>query len=222
MDYYVSLFQYTDTHKKLYELKGTLAGIKDTTTDSLYFDFDSKDNLEAATEDSIELLNRLVDQGIDPDNTLISFTGSKGFSVEVKLNNRITNKEFKAAVGKLAGDLKTFDHVVSDPNRIVRVDNTKHPKTGNFKVPLAAQELAELTIDKILVLSKLPRQRAHVVTPVSLKEEYFEVKEEVKKSEFESGSLKEAMETKPRHWKDYKWALKQGFFESGERHNALW
>jgi hypothetical protein len=221
LDYYVSIFQYTDAHKKIYEHKGTLAGIKDTTTDSLYFDFDSKDNLEAARQDSIELLNRLVDQGVDPDSTLVSFTGSKGFSVEVKLDRRITNKEFKAAVGMLAGDLKTFDHVVSDPNRIVRVDNTKHPKTGNFKIPLVAQELDELSIDKILELAKTQRPRQNTATPVTLNEVYFYVKPDNKTKPVESGSLKEAMNNKPRHWKDYKWSLAQGFFEPGERHNAL-
>lgn len=221
VDYYVSLFEYTDIHKKLYELKGTLSGIKDTTTTKLYFDFDSKDNLEAARKDAVTLAQRIIDQGVDPDNIVTSFTGSKGFSVELYLDKRITNAQFKAAVGRLAGDLSTFDHVVSDPNRIVRVDNTRHPKTGNYKIPLALYELDEMAIPQILALSKNTRDFDHTgVKPCSLNDSFFQVTETKVKTE-SNGSLKEAMDNKPRHWKDYKWALAQGFFDPGERHNAL-
>ena len=221
VDYYVSLFQYTDVHKKLYELKGSLAGIKDTTTNKLYFDFDSKDNLEAAAKDAITLANRLVDEGIDPVNIVTGFTGYKGFSIEVYLDKRITNPEFKAAVNRLAGDLSTFDHIVADPNRIVRVDNTKHPISGNYKIPLEIYELEELTINEILELSKNPRDLDRSsVKPVSLNPKLFEIVEK-KKDKPVTGELKEILVTKPRHWKDYKWALVQGMFEPGERHNAL-
>ena len=38
-DWYVSLYKYNEAHKKLLEEKGTLAGVKDTLTNTLYFDF---------------------------------------------------------------------------------------------------------------------------------------------------------------------------------------
>lgn len=220
-DYYVSLFQYTDEQRTLAESKQSVAGIRDVTTDILYFDFDSKDNLEAARKDALTLINRLVDQSVDPANIQASFTGAKGFSVQVRLNERISNAQFKAAVHRLAGDLPSFDHVVSDPARVIRVDNTRHQKSGNFKVPLEPFELDELSIAEILELSKATREIT-AIKPIEIDSHLFDVEEAPAKVKIEvTDDIKSAMDTKPRHWKDYKWALVQGFFESGERHSAL-
>jgi hypothetical protein len=223
-DYYISLFQYDEAQRKLAETKGSLTGIKDTTTDKLYFDFDSKNDLEAARKDALTLAQRLVDRGVDPDDIHAAFTGSKGFSVEIKLNKRISNEQFKAAVQKLAGDLKTFDHVVSDPNRIVRIDYTRHNKSGNLKLPLKMYELDEWKMDDIVNTSKTI---SHVAgykqknNPVSLQEDLFIVPQKKKEKVEITGDLEEALERLPKGWKNYKWALASGFFEPGERHNAL-
>lgn len=220
-DYYVSLFQYTQDQKALAESKGTVAGIKDTTTDKLYFDFDSKDDIELARKDALELARRLTENGIDPDSIKASFTGQKGFSIEIKLDKRITNDQFKAAVQRLAGDLKTFDHVVSDPNRIIRVDNTKHPKSGNYKIPLTVYDLDELAMKDIINMSSLNAVLHREFNPVKLKDSFFDVQKKKEQKKELTGDIKEALETIPKGWKPYKWALASGFFESGERHNAL-
>lgn len=219
-DYYVSLFQYSEDQKKLAETKGSISGIKDTTTDRLYFDFDSKDNLNEAKKDSIELINRLLDLGVNEENIMVCFTGAKGFSVEIKLKKRITNKQFKAAIQKLAGDLKTFDHVVSDPNRIIRVTNTKHQKTGKFKIPLELYELDESSIEEIVNAASNPKSIQAESIPVAIPDKLFEVKEEPVKMEVNNNII-EDLKNKPKHWKPYKWALAQGYFDSGERHSAL-
>lgn len=220
-DYYVSLFQYTAEQKALAEQKGSVAGIRDTSTDVLYFDFDSKENLQQARQDALTLVSRLIDKNVNQEDIKVTFTGYKGFSVQVKLSSRISNKQFKAALNALAGDLKTVDLMVSDPARIIRVDNTKHQTTGNFKVPLELYELDELPIEEIVSLSKKPRRLEHNFNPVKLNDEIFAVVEKVKKVEILEDDLKSLLQSKPRHWKDYKWALVQGFFESGERHSAL-
>lgn len=221
-DYYISLFQYTEEQKKQAEAKGSISGLKDVTTNRLYFDFDKKDNLEDARKDALELAKRLVDRGVDPENIHTAFTGSKGFSVEVTLKKRITNEQFKAAVQKLAGDLKTFDHVVSDPNRIIRLDNTKHNKSKLFKVPFPVYYLDEVSIDDILKLAASPQDHyTQYHQPVDLPEELFVVPEKKKEKPSFSSDLQEALERIPKGWKDYKWALASGFFEAGERHNAL-
>lgn len=220
-DYYVSLFQYTKEQKELAEAKGTLAGIKNTTTDRLYFDFDSKEDLELARKDALELARRLVDQGVEPDDIHTSFTGSKGFSVELKLPERISNQEFKAAVQRLAGDLSTFDHVVSDPNRIIRVDNTKHNKSNYYKTPISLYDLDELPLEKILEDASEFRDYQNISKAVKLPKSLFKVEEKKKEKMQQTNDIKEAIAVKPKGWKDYKWALAQGFFEPGERHNAL-
>ena len=223
-DYYISLFQYDEAQRKLAETKGSLAGIKDTTTDKLYFDFDSKNDLEAARKDALTLAQRLVDRGVDPDDIHAAFTGSKGFSVEIKLNKRISNEQFKAAVQKLAGDLKTFDHVVSDPNRIVRIDYTRHNKSGNLKLPLKVYELDEWPLEDILNTSKTIKHVAgytQKIKPVALQDDLFIIPQKKKEKVEITGDLEEALERLPKGWKNYKWALASGFFEPGERHNAL-
>lgn len=225
LDYYVSIFQYTAEQKKLIESKGSVAGIRDVTTDKLYFDFDHKSDLELARKDALEVAKRLVGHGVDPDHIQAAFTGQKGFSIEVKLANRINHEEFKAAVTRLAGDLQTFDHSVMDPPRIVRVNNTKHQKSGLYKSALQLYELDELSLENILARAKTVDAIDLIKTtdkPVKLPTELFAVpkkKEKVKVTH--SSDLAEAMEKIPKGWKDYKWALASGFFDSGDRHNAL-
>lgn len=220
LDYYTSIFQYTDEQRKFAEEKGSVAGIRNVTTDKLYFDFDSKDNLENARQDALTLATRLMDQNIDPEAIQACFTGQKGFSVEVKLDKRITNEQFKAAVVKLAGDLLSFDYSVMDPPRVVRVNNTKHPKSGNYKIPLKLYDLDELQMKDILSMSSLNTGEEKELTPVNLPESLFHVQKKKERSE-PTGDLKDALEKIPKGWKPYKWALASGFFESGERHNAL-
>ena len=66
-DWYRSLYKYNDDHKAILESKGTLAGIKDTVTNILYFDFDSKEDLSIAQIQAIEVATRLVNRGFDED-----------------------------------------------------------------------------------------------------------------------------------------------------------
>jgi len=225
LDYYTSIFQYTKEQKELADQKGSVAGIRDVTTDRLYFDFDSKTDLEASRKDAITVAQRLLTYGVDADNILSSFTGQKGFSIELKLAKRITHPEFQAAVTKLAGDLSTFDHSVMDPPRIVRVNNTKHQKSGLYKIPLELYELDEFPIANIIAMASevQPTPANFDARPVSLPADLFEVpkkKEKVKPVEHTS-DLKEVLAKLPKGWKDYKHALASGFFESGDRHNAL-
>lgn len=222
LDYYLSLFQYTNNHKEEFSKKGSVAGLKDTTTETLYFDFDKKDNVDLAKADAIDLAKTLVERyNIDPDNIKAYFSGYKGFGIEIKLDKRITNQQFKAAVGRLAGHYKTFDHVVSDANRIIRITNTKHPISGLYKIPLHLYELDELSVNEIKELAKTTREEDFITNPVSLPNNLFYIKEESSNKTETTNDIKEALSTKPPHWKNYKWALAQGFFDSGERHNAL-
>jgi hypothetical protein len=223
IDYYLSLFQYSEQHKKEAETKGTIAGLKNTTTTVLYFDFDSKTNVELAKSDAIDLAKTLVERfNIDPENIKCYFSGFKGFGIELSLDKRITNDQFKAAVQRLAGHYKTFDHVVSDANRVLRVPNTKHPVSGLYKIPLKLYELDELSTEEIKTLASAPRKDDFINNPIKLPNNLFVVEAKKESNPVEVvDDLKAALENKPRHWRDYKWALAQGFFESGERHNAL-
>ena len=219
-DAYTSLYYYDDTAKKHFDEKGSLAGIKDVKTNTLLWDFDNVEDIELSRREAVILATRLVEQEqIHPDDIEVYFSGNKGFNVKVTLDHFITPDEFKAATNKLADGLTTFDPVVSDPNRIIRVENTKHPKSGLYKIPLHAYELDELSIEHIKELAKTKRRFVSAkAKPITLNEKYFKVE----KAKAEPKIKQEVDLTNiPKNWKPYKWALAQGYFENGERHNAL-
>lgn len=219
-DYYLSIYRYNETHKKKLEETGTLAGIKDVTTNSLVFDFDSKTNLEQARLDAVSLGHRLVDTyNIDPDDIACYSSGKKGFHVVLSLDTEITPEQFKKAVTELSEGLETFDPQVFDPQRVLRLEYTKHPQSGLYKIPLHISELDELNIDQIKELSKTPREDyEHKSKSVKLPQDLFKIE---KKKKVELVSEEFDYSKPPKGWKKYKYALAQGWFESGERHNAL-
>lgn len=214
-DYYSSLFHYTEEHKKLFEEKGTLAGIKDTTTNRLYFDFDSVDNLEAAREDAVNLALKLVKMGIPEDGIQTSFSGMKGYIVELTLDRYITPKQFRDVVFNLAGEFKTFDRVVNDPNRIVRLLNTKHQKSGLYKIPLSASEISTKTSDDIKELARNQRTRATEHAMVTLPETLFKPTLELVPIEIPT---EVDFTKKAKGWSNCKWSLLNGNFKEGSRH----
>jgi len=227
-DWYVSLYKYNDTHKAILEEKGTLSGIRDTVTNKLYFDFDSKNDLNLAKADALEVANRLITRGFDEDNIGAFFTGGKGFSIEVEINEYIVPEKFKAIVQDFAGDLATFDHVVADPNRIVRIDGTRHQNSGLYKIPLSPEELVDLSIDEIKLLAKNPR--ANRMVKVATLPENVKVIEPVKEKTiatiakeltFDISSVD--MKTRPKGIDEVRWLLVNGFFRvgEGERHYAM-
>lgn len=219
---YLSIFKYNDLHKAQVEKTGSIAGITDVTTDTLVWDFDSS-NLELALKDALVLADRLIkNYGVDADYIQTSMSGSKGFHVKLKINREITPEQFKKATGQIAEGLETFDTVVSDPQRVLRLENTKHPKTGLYKTPFHVKELEELSLDQIKemasqIQTELPE---FIDSPVNLPEELFVIPKKEKK-QIINNSEDFDYSTPPRGWKKYKWALAQGHFESGERHNAL-
>ena len=225
-DYYVSLYHYTEAHKKILEDKGTLSGITDTSTNRLYFDFDDKVNPENARQDAIEVANRLIEKGFEEDNIDVNFTGSKGFSVEVTIDKYISPQQFSVIVDSLAGDLKTFDAVVKDPNRIVRVQNTKHQKSGLYKIPLTPEELIDLSMDSIREVAAKPRNTSRKITTAKLPDSLLNLKpKEVKVQEIKkdlSFDISEIdMTQRPRGMDEARWLLSNGFFRTGERNPAF-
>ena len=218
-DYYISIYKYNEEQKKRVEEKGTISGIRDVTTDILVWDFDSSNNPDNARKDVVTLAHRLVDKySVDPDSIQCYYSGSKGFHVVLYLGNtQVTPDQFKKATNIIAEGLTTFDAVVSDPNRVIRMEYTKHPKTGLFKIPLHVSEVDEMDIEAIKSLAKTSREDMEFsAAPVTLPEVLFKAVEKKK----EPVEIEESTKA-PKGWRDYKWAIAQGNFESGERHQAL-
>lgn len=229
-DWYVSLYKYTDAHKKILEEKETLSGIRDTVTNTLYFDFDSKEDLDKARTDALEVANRLVTRGFEEDNIGCFFTGGKGFSIEVEIDEYITPDKFKAVTLDIAGDLETFDKVVADPNRIVRVANSRHQNSGLYKIPLSPEELVDLNISEIKLLAKNPRPNRilkvakmpqNIKDVETAKEKSIPTRELAKNLSFDISSID--MKARPKGIDEARWLLINGFFKTGEgeRHYAM-
>lgn len=241
-DWYISLYKYNEDHKKHLEEHGTLAGLKDTVTNTLYFDFDNKPTkqeidimgadkanaaaLEKTRLEALEVANRLVLRGFEEDNIGCYFTGNKGFSIEVEIDEYITPDKFKAITLDLAGDLSTFDTVVADPNRIVRVANSRHQNSGLYKIPLTPEELVSLTIPEIKLLAKNPRT-GRALTVGKMPESIKSVEPLKEKSvntiaqelTFDISSVD--MKARPHGLDEAKYLLLRGFFRSGQRNHAM-
>lgn len=218
-DWYRSLFQYNETHKKLIEEKKSFKGIEDTTTDRLVFDIDSK-NLEEARVQTEKLIGRLIDDGFDPDTIMAFFTGKKGFSLEIEINERLTPEQFKTIIKTLSKDFSCLDTKITDPVRIVRVINTKHQDTGLFKIPLDIDEIVKLSIDEIKILAKTPRDSQSVFLRSPLPASY-KIVPAPKKKAVATSNTEIDWSNKPKEWRNCKWSLLQGLFNEGERHHAL-
>ena len=232
-DYYMSIFRYNDKHKDLWK-RGQLnskskknePSVKgsefwDVVTNVLVWDFDKPQDPEAARLDTVELAHRLVNNfGVDPEDMYVSYSGNKGFHLGVNLPYDITQEQFKQASTAIVKGLQTYDPSVQDPPRILRMEHTKNLKSGLFKIPLSIDEVDTLSIDEIKELAKTPRTEFQPqVKPVRLPDELFKVTQ--KKNELKVVTDKFDPYSCPKGWKPYKWALAEGWFDSGERHQAL-
>jgi len=226
VDHYISLYKYNQTQYEQWKTKGTVSGIKDVTTNKLFFDLDSAADPEIARQDALTVVSRLLAKGIASDNIQIAYSGQKGYSVEVDTTESFTPDEFKNVTNAIAGDLGSFDRVVSDPQRIIRVIGTKHPKSGLYKYPLTAQQLSELPIDIIKGLaadvSNIDESVMDGWVQVQLPESISSLKESKKKETKVQAEVHDLdLSKKPKWLSDAKYALQEGYFGAGERNTAF-
>jgi replicative DNA helicase len=238
-DYYLSVYKYNEEQKLAAELmidaekqddKGQIIkfkrpqgvkGIEDVVTDIIGFDFDHKTDLDLAKADTITVVSRLIEQGIDVDDILVSFSGGKGFSVVVHHDKALTPEEHRTIAEGLAGDLQTFDTTLYNASRIFRIDGTKHQTTGLYKTPLDPDDL-HLSIDEIKNKAKVKTKRNPVVSiklPAGLLKLKPKVKE-VKKTEVETSTFID-FSKKPFYLTDLKYVLQKGFIPPSDGNEGM-
>ncbi len=229
-DYYESIYRYNEDHKKQFDKTKSLAGITGITTNKLVFDFDDKNNIENARKDAIELSSRLISEGIPLDQIQIYYSGNKGFHLELNTTESFNRKEFENILKKFTIDLKTIDTKVSDEQRIFRLPLTKHQVSKRYKIPLTIDQLTEMPIELIEERALLAKNNfdeyfdlietwGQIELPQSFKKykEYEEKKEIL--TEITTNDTPD-FSKKPKHLSAAKFALQEGFFEPGERHEA--
>lgn len=222
-DYYFSPYYYDEDHYNTFQETGSVKGFKDVKTDRIWFDFDSKDKtLLDAKKDAVELLERLKQHKINPDNIEIYYSGNKGFNILFNLNKEITEQQVQHIACRIFGkDLPTFDTSIYNSNRLIRVPGTKHQISGLYKIPLTVNQLQNWSIDQIKEAAKNNKPLGRFeYKKFDLDDSLFEV-EEVKKEVVNNPINEFDVNHKPRGWKASKWALMQGFFGPGERNQAM-
>lgn len=244
-DWYLSVYEYTEEQKneaekiiertnektgEIYNAPRGVAGMRDVVTDTLVFDFDIPKNtdmtLEDVKADTLEVINRLKTNGFDESDLQLTFSGSKGFGVAVKLDEYLSPDEHKRIAKKLAEGLKSWDSKVYNSNRILRVPLTRHQKSGLYKMPLDSAELQE-SIESIQELSKDQLDpemidqwyKATVDLPPIVKQMGEKPIEKVQVPL--TMTLDIDFKKKPRWISNWKFALMNGYFPPGTRNTAL-
>jgi len=234
-DYYESLYVYREEHVEHFKKTKSLAGIKGLITKKLVFDFDDKLNIENAKHDAVELCSRLIQKGIPQDQIQVYFSGKKGFHVQLFTDQEYTRPELENTIKNLGKDLESMDLRIVDEQRIIRIPMTKHNETGLYKIPLTVGELSDLSIEQIKDMSKNAAKNQDIY--FDLLDQYnssvVNVPQEIRKLKTLTKKEKELLDenivlqekpnfsNKPRHLSASKYALQEGFFEAGERHEAF-
>lgn len=230
-DYYESIYLYNEEHFKQFQEKNSLAGITDVKTDRLVFDFDSKNDLNKALFDAQSLVDRLlVTYEIEPEAIRIFFSGSKGFHIEIHLNQTLKRSEFENIVEHLATFLETFDKAIKDQQRLFRFPLTRNDKTKRFKIPLSVDQLFDLSLDEIQTLSLNNDQPEFYdilssYTTIDLPDFLVGIKDKSEKEKLKTVEVVQVTDTpdmsrKPKHLTPAKYVLQEGYFEEGERNEA--
>ena len=241
IDHYISVYKYNEDQKSKFYSKvekindkgekyPTINGaeaIFDVTTTQLVFDFDSKEDLDQAKKDTIEAVNRLTNNSIPEDAIQVYFSGSKGFGINIEIDEPITPEVHKNIAKNLVGDLKTWDSKIYNASRVLRVPLTKHPDTGLYKISLQHDELKH-DIDVILDWAKekynpsedLPEYKTSHL-PESLKLLSYKKEEKKEKVSFDGENHEIDWSEKPAYLSNWKFALSRGYFPPGSRNHAL-
>lgn len=224
--HFKSIFTYTQAQYEAFKKAGTVSGIDDVTTKSLYWDFDEKDNLEAARLDAIALCRRLEERGVNPDNLIISFSGYKGYGVELLTNRTFTPAEAGTLCLALVKGLETRDNTMYNASRVWRIMGTRHPDSGLYKIPLSFTQLNELSVEDIKELAttnETPFDSRHWI-PVDASTLDLTIEAEVAAPAIVKPKMDLDIDftRKIKGWTNCKWAMLQGYgIKGGNRHEKL-
>lgn len=164
---FLSHFQFPDEFRQHLKATGSTAGYAGPTwLEWLIFDIDVAGDIDEALRQARLLVAWLVTRfKIEPDDVMIFYSGSKGFHVGLRssLWDGQPAKEFHRYARQFAevlaanADVKIDTGVYARVN-LLRASNSRHKKTGRFKVQLSFDELQSLTPDEIYTIAAEPRK----------------------------------------------------------------
>ena len=219
--------EYFNTHHTNSGARGSLSGYEGSATaNHLIFDLDSED-LNKSHTDALTLVNRLMHQyKFAQDSISIFFSGGKGFHVKVKVGDSLTNEQLKSICSHIAEGIETFDPKIYNKTRLIRIVNSKHEKTGLYKVELPLSNfLSEGDVEDFKEYARGP-QLIYSHTPSFLPEELLNL------APLNNTSIKAEILTqditelnfglKPNDMPYCKYAILNGFFPEGSRNECIY
>ena len=221
VDAYHSVFAFDETFKEHLDKTRSVRGYNGRIyTKVLHWDMDDAASLDNSQRDTVELIDRLFDIGVEESNLRIYFSGNKGFHIfllnsdlESVNGNANTNLYVKHVCSELATGLESFDTTVYDRTRIIRCANSMHGKSDRYKIPLSLSELRTLKSGEIYELALHQREWEWEDEYCSL--EFIQsLLEDYSKNEGETGKRKPSMSGDT-----LLSGISTGFGGTGERNN---
>lgn len=166
--YFQSLYYYGDEVLDYFKShKNSIKGYKGRAyTNLITFDIDSKD-LEVSKQNTIILIDWLKEQGLyDEYAAKIAFSGSKGFHLTLNTAYEFEPKELKSLCMYISSQVpfieeagfQRVDPTIYNTTRQFRIVNTKHDKSGLYKIEMVESELRECTMEKIKLAAAEPQK----------------------------------------------------------------
>jgi len=162
---YLSAFCFGDDFRRHLDATGSTKSYSgECWSPWLWFDID-RDDVEQARRDAVRLSYTLCDRfGLDADELLAFFSGSKGFHVGLPTavcgspgpsrHFAKTCRRFAERVAEVAGIV--VDSGVYDKVRAFRAPNSRHPKTGLHKRRFELDAVDRLTLSRLCEMSQTP------------------------------------------------------------------
>jgi replicative DNA helicase len=232
--WFVSPLFYNEEHKKQFDKTKSVKGIRDVTTNRLWVDIDTKE-LTDARESTLEVCKRFLDKGFKEHNIQVTFSGNKGFHIQIETDTTMKVSEVKSICVKMFDDIKGFDDRVYLPTQILRIPNTKHSKSKLYSIPMTYTELKENDVPETKSFAKDRRDDALNFHPATMPKEVYSFKDYIKPKEEKAKKVVEHdfdftqlnFSDKPKGFTNPLYALSQGFFlgsesaDTGERQIAF-
>lgn len=237
VEWFYSTYKFNEDHKKHFDETNSVAGIRDVTTNMVWFDFDAKD-IERARQTTLSLIDRLFEDGFKEENIKINYSGNKGFHVSIDVEQELKPNQVEAIAYKYAGDLEGFDESMYDATQVLRIPLTKHEKSGVYCTPITyselvantadelkhiASDISEFDVDAYLDYYKSTELSDELLATPLVKED----KTETIKKDLSFDTSEIDLNQKPRYIDEARWLLMNGFFRGsgsadvGERNYAF-
>lgn len=182
-DAYISAYRFRSDFKTYYDTNKTIRGFDGPCKAKyLHFDFDNEAYQDLLMDEVRKFIEKLCitnSFGIGIEDINVFFSGNKGFHIFV-INDEIKNyphgvnvpNKIKSICISVAGEYQSFDRSVYDKTRVIRLINSKHSKSGLFKIPLFLMEVFKYNFKEIRAIAKKQRKLNNEEIKKYVKENY--------------------------------------------------